>query len=60
MNQNQKELLFLQHAVDMARAARKHMIQKVAAGGKIADVTAIRKLDMGIKHCEDEIRRSVC
>jgi len=58
--QNEQELQFLTDAVTTARQARTTMIKDAAAGGKIVDFKNLRQLDMDIKMCADELRRSKC
>ena len=58
--QNEQEIQFLTDAVVTARQARTTMIKAAAAGGKVVDFKNLRLLDMDIKTCEDELRRSKC
>lgn len=60
MSQNEKEIQFLKDAVSMAKEARKGMLKATIGGIRAVDFTRLRELDMDIKQCEDEIRRSTC
>lgn len=60
MDKDKQELQFLSDAVATGRQARDILIKKAAASGKVVDFTKLRQLDMDIKQCETEIRRSTC
>jgi len=60
MDIGEKELQFIRDAVFTARAARGELVKQAAASGKVVDFTKLRRLDMDIKLCEDELRRSKC
>lgn len=60
MDTGKKELQFIRDAVFTAKAARGNLIKQAAASGKVVDITKLRQLDMDIKQCEAEIRRSTC
>lgn len=60
MDQNEKEIQFLKDTVSMVKEARKGMLKAASGGKRVVDFTRLRELDMGIKQCEDEIRRSTC
>lgn len=60
MDKNEQELQFLADAVVTGRQARSALIKTAAASGKVVDLTELRQLDMDIKQCETEIRRSKC
>lgn len=58
MSQNEDELKFLADAVSAAKKARSTLVKEAQAGGRVVDFTELRQLDMDIKKCEDELRRS--
>ncbi len=60
MDKDEKELQFLSDAVLAGRQARDTLIKRAASSGKVVDFTKLRQLDMDIRQCETEIRRSEC
>jgi len=59
MTQDEKEIQFLTEAVATAKALRTTMMRHMAFEDN-SDFIMMRQLDMDIKLCEDELRRSPC
>ena len=58
MTKNEQELQFLADAVATAKMAKAQMIEVARRSGKVVDFEDLRRLDMDIKMCEDELKRS--
>ena len=58
MTKNEQELQFLTDAVATAKMAKGQMLEEARRSGKVVDFENLRRLDMDIKTCEDELKRS--
>jgi len=58
MTQDEQERQFLADAVMAAEKALITLIREASASGKVVDFIELRQLDMDIKKCKDELRRS--
>lgn len=56
--QDQQERQMIAEAVDIAKVTRQQILDEIHAGTRELNFAELRQLDMDIRQCEQELRRS--